>query len=99
MVPLSARLTVWAVGRLLVRFFGAPGSGDIGFEVSDIRIPEIQPKSFEQVIECLIRMMLRVALENVHIPLNALSAGFFELILQQGPEISDDQVKVWGDII
>ena len=99
MVPLSAALEVWAVGKPLVRFFGAPGSGDIGFEVDDVRIPEIKPAALEKVIECLIRMMLRAALDNVHIPLNALSAGFFKLILQRGPEISDDQVKVWGDIV
>jgi hypothetical protein len=99
MVPLAAALEVWAVGEPVASFFGSPGTGDISFVVDDVRIPEIKPAPFEKVIECLIRMMLRAALENVQIPLNAFSAGFFKLILQQGPEISDDQVKVWGDIV
>lgn len=99
MVPLTTKLDVWATGHLISRFFGAPGSGDISLSVDDIRIPEIKPNSLEQVIECLIRMMLRAALESVHLPITAFSAGAFKLILQRGPEISDDQVKIWGDIV
>jgi hypothetical protein len=95
--PLRTTLNLWARGQLISRYFG-PGTGDISLEVDDVRMPDIKPESLENVLDCLIRMMLQAALQNVHLPFHALSAGAFQLILQRGPEISDDQVKVWGDV-
>jgi hypothetical protein len=43
-------------------------------------------------------MMLNALLENVQLPFRVLSAGAFQLILEQGPTIDQDQVEVWGDI-
>ena len=52
----------------------------------------------EMVVDCIIRMMLNALLENVQLPFHVLSAGAFQLILEQGPTIDQDQVEVWGDI-
>lgn len=95
--PIFADLDVWARGDLIAHYFG-PGTGYIGLEVLDIRIPAIQPKGFEAVIECLIRMMLSGALSGVQLPFHAISAGAFQLILEQGPSIDMDEVQAWGDI-
>lgn len=43
-------------------------------------------------------MMLQAALANVQLPFDALSVGAFSLILLRGPEIEDDQVKLYGDV-
>lgn len=97
MVPLIAELDVWAVGTLVAHYYG-PGTGYVSLQVSGIRIPQIQPPPFEAVIDCMIRMMLNSVLENVNLPFHVLSAGAFQLILEQGPIIDADQVEVWGDI-
>ena len=101
-VPLSTTLSVWAKGKPDVRFFG-PGVGDIGFELEEVKIPALacvggKPDTLEVVVECIVRMLLQALLANLRIPFSALTIEFFKLILQRGPEISDDQVKLWGDI-
>jgi hypothetical protein len=100
--PLSTTLSIWAKGKPNVRFFG-PGIGDIGFDLEEVKIPVLacvggKPNTFETIVECVIRMMLQALLNGIRLPFNALTIGFFKLILQRGPEISEDQVKLWGDI-
>ena len=97
MVPITATLDVWALGEIVPHYFG-PGTGFITFKVDDVRIPAIQPQDFQAIIDCLIRMMLNGALEGVELPFHALSAGAFNLILEAGPVIDNDQVEVWGSI-
>jgi hypothetical protein len=97
MQPIVAKLEVWALGEVVPHYFG-PGTGFISLQVDDVRIPAIQPKAFQAVIDCLIRMMLNGALENVQLPFHALSAGAFQLILEQGPVIDNNMVEVWGSI-
>jgi hypothetical protein len=97
MVPIFVDLDVWALGELVATYYG-PGTGYVALEVLEIRIPSIKPEGFEAVIDCLIRMMLNGALANVQLPFHALSLGAFQLILQQGPEIVNNEVEVWGDI-
>ena len=63
-----------------------------------MRIPAIQPECLQNIVDCLIRMMLNGALANVQLPFHALSAGAFQLILEQGPQIDNDMVEVWGSI-
>jgi hypothetical protein len=101
--PLSTTLSVWAKGKPDVRFFG-PGVGDIGFELEQVKIPALscvggKPDTLEVVVECVIRMLLQALLANLRIPFNALTIEFFKLVLKQGPEIADNQVKLWGDIV
>lgn len=97
MQPVVAKLDVWALGELIPHYFG-PGTGYITLQVDDIRIPEIQPKAFQAVIDCLIRMMLNGAIAGIELPFHALSVGAFQLILEAGPVIDNDQVEVWGSI-
>jgi hypothetical protein len=101
-VPLSTRLSVWALGRPDVRYFG-PGNGDIGFQLEDVKIPALacvkgEPDSFEAIVECILRMVLQALLEQLRLPFHALTIGFFQLILQRGPLIDNDQIEAWGDI-
>ena|SRR5579862_1945681 len=95
--PVLTTLDAWALGTIQSQYYG-PGTGNISFEVIQVKLPGIMPESLELVLECLIRMLLSAVLEQVSIPFNTLSAGAFQLILEQGPEIDDNQVKVWGDI-
>lgn len=96
-IPISTSLEVWARGKLTVKVFG-PGVGEIGFQLDDIEIVDIKPDSLESVLECIIRMILQAVLENVRLPFHALTMGAFSLILLRGPEIEDDQVKLYGDV-
>ena len=43
-------------------------------------------------------MMLKALLLGISIPFFALTIGFIQIILQRGPEIDEDQIKMWGDI-
>jgi len=100
--PVSTVLTIWAKGKPDVRYFG-PGTGDVGFDLEEVKIPGLacvggKPDTFEVIVECVIRMVLQALLDGIRLPFSALTIGFFQLILQRGPEISDDQVKLWGDI-
>ena len=97
MVPIFVDLDVWAFGQIVSHYFG-PGTGFITFQLINVRIPGIKPEGLESVIDCIIRMMLNALLENVQLPFHVLSAGVFQLILEQGPTIDQDQVEVWGDI-
>ena len=101
-VPLSTKFSIWAKGRPDVRYFG-PGVGDIGFQLEDVKIPALacvkgEPDSFEVIVECILRMVLQAFLDQLRLPFQALTIGFFQLILQRGPEIDNDQIEVWGDI-
>ncbi|HEY6344858.1 MAG TPA: hypothetical protein VIY49_25455 [Bryobacteraceae bacterium] len=95
--PISATLDVWALGTPTSQYSG-PGTGSIGLQVLDVRIPAIQPEKFEAIIDCLIRMLLNAVLANVQLPFHALSLGAFTLILEAGPEIDNHEVEVWGSI-
>jgi hypothetical protein len=97
MTPLTTVLDVWALGEVVPHYFG-PGSGFISLKVDQVLLTGIQPNSLERVLECLLRMALAAALQNVNLPFHTFSLGAFQLILEQGPEISDNQVKVWGSI-
>ncbi|MBI2305047.1 MAG: hypothetical protein HYU86_09940 [Chloroflexi bacterium] len=96
-IPLSTSLDVWVRGKPTVAYFG-PGVGEIGFMVEDIEIVDIKPDSLESVLECIIRMILQAVLANVRLPFHALTIGAFSLILLRGPEIEDDQIKLYGDV-
>lgn len=95
--PISTTLDVIARGAPTVRYFGAPGSGEVGLLVDEVEIIDIQPDSLESVVECLIRMLLQAVLSNLQLPFNALSMGAFQLILIRGPEIEQDQLQLYGN--
>ncbi len=97
MKPIVTELDVWAKGEVVGHYFG-PGTGYITLQVDEVRIPDIKPKSFEDILDCLIRMMLNGALSSVQLPFHVLSAGAFQLVLEEGPTIDNDQVEVWGSV-
>lgn len=97
-VPIGTALKIIARGRPRVRFFGTPGSGDVGLLVEEVEIVDITPDSLESVVECLIRMFLQAVLANVLLPFHALSMGAFSLILIRGPEVEQDQVQLYGNV-
>jgi hypothetical protein len=43
-------------------------------------------------------MILQAVLDQLRLPFHALTMGAFSLILLRGPEIGDDQLKLWGDV-
>ena len=97
MTPLKTVLDVWALGEIVSTYSG-PGTGFVSLKVDKVLLPGISPTSLEHVLECLLRMVLAAALQNVTLPFHTFSLGAFQLILEQGPEIADNQVKVWGSI-
>lgn len=94
-IPIEASLDVWATGHLIVRVFGG-GSGDIRLAVDSVEIVDIAPEPLEALLECLIRMLLDAALVPVRLPFESLRAGAFSLTLTRGPELEDDQTKLYG---
>jgi hypothetical protein len=95
--PLETSLDVWAVGRPTV-VKSAPGVGTVGLELEAVEIVDIKPGSLEQLLECLVRMVLQAALDQARIPFRIITAGAFKIVLTRGPEIEDDQVKLYGDV-
>jgi hypothetical protein len=97
LVPISTKLEVWARGQMTAIYF-SPGVGEIGFQVNDVEIVDITPNTLEEVLECILRMVLQAMLMNVRLPFKVLTAGAFSLVLLRGPEVEDDQVKLYGSI-
>lgn len=95
--PIRVRLEIWARGRIRSTYF-APGTGEITFEVDTLEVVDVRPDELESVLECLLLMVLRGVLSNVRLPFTALSVGAFSLTLQRGPEVEDDQVKLYGNV-
>jgi hypothetical protein len=96
--PLSASLNLFATG--------APFDFGVGLYVTEtifnldrLEIVDIAPDHLESVLECLMLMMLRAALRNFRLPFSAMSVGFFEFVLKNGPLIENDQIKVFGDVV
>ncbi|HZN14605.1 MAG TPA: hypothetical protein VFB78_10085 [Acidimicrobiales bacterium] len=86
---------VWAIGHPVTRFTGG-GSGSLGFAIDAVELVDITPDPLESLLECLIQTLLQAALVDVALPFRSLRAGAFSLTLQRGPEIEDDQAKVYG---
>jgi hypothetical protein len=97
LVPISTSLEVWAKGKPTVTYF-SPGVGEMGFLLEEVEIVDITPDSLESVLECILRMILQAVLGNIRLPFHALTAGAFSLALLRGPEIGDDQAKLYGDV-
>ena len=95
--PLCTALDVWAVGGAVAHYF-SPGVGDIAFHLDAVELVDITPDTLESMLECLIRMMLQAALDQLHLPFHALTAGAFSLALTRGPEISNDMLQLWGTL-
>jgi hypothetical protein len=95
--PLATVLDVVAIGHPKSRYF-SPGVGDVSFVVDRVVIDKVAPQSLAAVLNCLVRMLLNAALSQVHLPFDVFGGGFFKLALQAGPNVADDQIKMWGDV-
>jgi hypothetical protein len=92
-VPLITTLDVLARGTIISI------GGVVQLFVSDVELVDVTPDALESLLECLIRMLLQAALNNVRIPIHALVASAVPLLtLVRGPEIATDQVKMWGNV-
>ena len=91
------KLEVHALGHLEI-VAGATTARAIRLRLDAVEIVDIAPNDVESFLECLIRMVLDAALTQMELPLEALRAGAFSLALVRGPEIEDDQVKVYGEV-
>jgi hypothetical protein len=96
--PISTVLEVWAVGKLFVHTSGGlPDWVELALE--EVEIVDVKPDSLESVLECLIRMLLQGALSGFRLPIAPFTAGFITLIVEDGPMIDDNQLKVFGTVV
>jgi hypothetical protein len=89
------RLKVFAVGHI-EQVMASTGEEAIALAVDAVEIVDVTPNEVEALLECLLFMILQAVLAEIRLPLKALRAGAFGLVLTQGPLIEDDQVKVRG---
>jgi hypothetical protein len=89
-------LQVWAVGHPTVRPFSMTDKL-IGLQIDEIVVKNIC--DLEQIVECIAKDMINALLLKLQQKVSELVLGAFGLILAAGPEISDDQLKIWGDIV
>jgi hypothetical protein len=95
--PLKTTLEVIAIANPVVTYF-SPGVGFIAFKVDEVLLPDVEPKSLQAVLDCLIRMVLNALLQSVQLPFSIIDAGFVKLALEAGPTIANDQIEIWGDV-
>lgn len=89
-------LHVWAVGHPTVEPLSLTDKL-IGLQIDQIVVKNIC--DLEQIVECISRDMVNALLEKLQQKVSKLVLGAFGLVLAAGPEISDDQLKIWGDIV
>lgn len=87
---------VYALGHVEQTF--GPDGPSVIIVVDAVELVDIKPNEFESVIECLMLQVLRAVLADVRLPLETLRAGAFSLTLVRGPEIENDQIKVYGSV-
>jgi hypothetical protein len=97
--PIRVKLELFGIGHTTAVYFGTPGSGEITFDVDAVEIVDIAPDELETLLECLIRMLLDAALGAVRLPFSAVTAGAFAFALVRGPELEDDQLKLYGNVL
>ncbi|WP_433200047.1 hypothetical protein ACQP00_28080 [Dactylosporangium sp. CS-047395] len=95
--PVRTTLDVVALGHPVSRYF-SPGVGDVGLVVDQVAIEKVEPQTLAGLLECLVRSLLNGALSQVRLPFDVIDGGFFKLVLQSGPAVADDQVKLWGGV-
>ena len=91
------KLDVYAVGHI-EHVFAETGEDAVAFAVDQVEIVDIKPEELEALLECLLFMILQAVLANIRLPLRALRAGAFQLLLAVGPLIEEDQIKVRGNV-
>ncbi len=90
--PQATELEIHARGSLI------NAAGNISFKAEEIEIVDIAPESLENVIECIMRLIVNAVLQNIRIPIPSLTLDAFSLSITDGPRIEEDQIKVWGTV-
>ena len=91
------RLEVYGTGHIDA-WSDAAGNGEIRLRVDEVEIVDITPDSLESLLECLLRMVLDAALAQVVLPIEALRAGAFRLVVTEGPRIESDRILAFGNV-
>jgi hypothetical protein len=94
---ICAVIGVFAVGHI-EPVSGPGGARSIRLRIDAVELVDVTPDGLEAVLECLIRMLLDAALRPMVLPLDALRAGAFTLTPLRGPDVEDDQIKIYGDV-
>ena len=89
-------LHLWAVGHPTVEPLSMTDKL-IGLQIDQIVVKNIC--DLEQIVECIAKDMVNALLAKLQQKVSELVLGAFGLMLAAGPEISDDQLKIWGDIV
>lgn len=92
-----ASLDVFGLGHLDA-WHNSGGDGGIRLRLDAVELVDVKPDGLESVLECLIKMVLDAALSQVELPISALRAGAFSLVVVRGPDIDDDHIKVAGNL-
>ncbi len=92
-----AGLEVFGAGHL-DSWHNGNGDGGVRLRVDAVELVDVTPDGLETILECLIKMVLDAALSQVELPISALRAGAFRLVVTRGPDIDDDRIKVSGNL-
>ena len=76
----------------------SPGTGSIGIRLIAVQVDGIEPKPFEQILECILAAVLRWALAQVRVPFMVFTVSGVSLTLQEGPTAENNEIDVRGDI-
>ena len=91
------KLEVYGTGHLDAWTDGS-GNGEVRLRVDAVELVDVSPDGLESLLECLLRMVLDAALAQVVLPIQALRAGAFQLVVTNGPLIDDDRIQVFGNV-
>jgi hypothetical protein len=91
------KLGVFGIGHI-DSWNNSNGDGAVRLRVDTVELVDITPDALETVLECTIKMILDAVLSQIELPLKALRAGAFQLVVTNGPEIDDDRIKVFGNV-
>jgi hypothetical protein len=76
----------------------AEANGFLSLNVDKVLLPDVKPDSLRDILACLIAMAMRGVLAQFRVSIQMISAGFFKLTLENGPNILDNRIEVLGDI-
>ncbi|MEM7322678.1 MAG: hypothetical protein AAF531_06310 [Actinomycetota bacterium] len=94
--PVCFEVDVYLIAR--VERTTLNGGPAVRLIVERIELVDVAPDPFESVLECLLLKIIRAAIAQAVLPLDAISAGTFTLTPTVGPNAQDDQLEMAGSI-
>lgn len=96
---LTAKLALWAIGSPTATPAGG-GVTNLGLTVRAVEIVEIDPNELENILECLLKMILdQAVLPRITFALDKITTDFFTLVLADGPHVDEDRIFALGDVL